>query len=955
MVEFENCRRELEELYRQEEIMWRQRSKALWLKEGDKNTKYFHAVASMRKQRKGIVGIKNEAGLWFSDPLQMEAEFTRYFRNIFTSDTHTMTSIEKVVECLDNRITEDMRLVMDAAYTPEDIKQAAFQMQGDKAPGLDGMTPLFFQKCWHIVGQDVISLALAFLNEGQSLPDINHTNIVLIPKVSSPESPKDFRPISLCNVVFKIISKALANRLNMFLSDIIGDNQSAFVPERMIFDNAMIAFETIHHMSNKRGGRKAYMTLKLDLSKAYDRVEWDFLKLACIKWVSLINGFHRGDIKGVSVSRSAPCVSHLFFADDSILFLRAKESECKNIVNILKDFGIASGQQVNIDKSSIFFSANTPVRLQADIMNSLGVHKILDKDKYLGLPIMIGRSKVREFRYIKDRLIQCVQRWSSKLFFIAGKAVMIQSVAQAIPVYLMSIFRFPKSFIQELNGVIAKFWWGDTDNRRLIHWKSWESLCVSKADGGLGFRDFEAFNLSLLAKQCWRLVQNPNPLCFRILRAKYFPSGLFLSATLGSNPSFLWRNNPPSYAPRPRDGIVKMPMKVAELMDFDSRSWREEKLLELFCIDDVFKIMCLPIPRVSARDSLVWNVTDLGDFSVRSAYYVACKILRNEESQIENRDSVWKLIWNANVLPKMKFFIWRVVLNILPLKTALIRRGLDIDDFCNTCGGREVSAFHVFFECPLSKRVWELSAPWVEPCISDWDGECEFWSYFLSKAARVGCLDKVMCFMWLLWQNRNSCVYDQTCHMPGALTAAGEHMLRQTHGLSPSSQIQFGSGSRRLARLHPPPHGMVKINVDAYFSEQEGVAGLGVVIRGFNGDVMVSASRELLFVSSPLYAEVHALLFAFELALEWDVTNCVIESDCLIAIKEIKSSKPCWWDGGNLIYEIRDLALLFDECVFAHVNREANVLAHRLAALRVNCVWSGCLAPGVCNPNSSHQ
>ena len=98
-------------------------------------------------------------------------------------------------------------------FRSEEVKVALFQMGPTKAPGLDGMNALFYQKFWHIVGDDVVSAVLDFLNNGNMLPEINHTNIVLIPKVKDPENMSNFRPISLCNVIYKIISKVLANRL----------------------------------------------------------------------------------------------------------------------------------------------------------------------------------------------------------------------------------------------------------------------------------------------------------------------------------------------------------------------------------------------------------------------------------------------------------------------------------------------------------------------------------------------------------------------------------------------------------------------------------------------------------------------------------------------------------------------------------------------------------------------
>ena len=142
-----------------------------------------------------------------------------------------------------------------------------------KAPGQDGMSALFHQKFWHIVGTDITNAVLDFLNTGVMLPELNYTHIVLIPKVKSPEKMSDFKPISLCNVIYKIISKMLANRLKLILPQLISPYQSAFVPGRLITDNVLVAYETLHAMHGQKKGKKCAIALKLDISKAYDRVE----------------------------------------------------------------------------------------------------------------------------------------------------------------------------------------------------------------------------------------------------------------------------------------------------------------------------------------------------------------------------------------------------------------------------------------------------------------------------------------------------------------------------------------------------------------------------------------------------------------------------------------------------------------------------------------------------------
>ena len=135
------------------------------------------------------------------------------------------------------------------------------------------MNALFYQKFWHVVGDSVTVIVLDFLNSGNMVPDINHTNIVLIPKVKNPEKISDFRPISLRNVIYKIISKVLANRLKQVLPHVISPTQSVFVLGRLIMDNVLVAYETLHTMHCRKKGKKRSLALKLDISKAYDRVE----------------------------------------------------------------------------------------------------------------------------------------------------------------------------------------------------------------------------------------------------------------------------------------------------------------------------------------------------------------------------------------------------------------------------------------------------------------------------------------------------------------------------------------------------------------------------------------------------------------------------------------------------------------------------------------------------------
>ena len=204
---------------------------------------------------------------------------------------------------------------LSADFIAWEVQKAINEMAPLKAPGPDGMPPLFYQHFWSTLGNDVSQFVLHFLNSATLLEHLNHTFISLIPKNKSLEHASNFRPISLCNVLYKIFSKVLANRLKKILPNIITENQRAFTKTRLISDNILVTFESLHSMQ-RHGGKENYMAIKLDMSKAYDRVEWPYLEsvmrrlgftkkwiklmMLCVKTVSysiLVNGEPKGLIK----------------------------------------------------------------------------------------------------------------------------------------------------------------------------------------------------------------------------------------------------------------------------------------------------------------------------------------------------------------------------------------------------------------------------------------------------------------------------------------------------------------------------------------------------------------------------------------------------------------------------------------------------------------------------------
>jgi hypothetical protein len=214
-------------------------------------------------------------GVQWHDNQHIHDTFISYFTDIFSSDKPII--LQHSLDVIKNRVPRMMQDELSADFTPGEIVDAMKSMKSTSSPGPNGLPALFYQTYWQLIGTDVIQLALHILNHEGDPSVINKTYITLIAKINNPTTPSDYRPISLCNVILKIITNTISNRIKKVLPTIISDHQSAFMSNRLITDNILVAFEAFHKINNTHNSRKGLVGIKLDMAKAYDRIEWTFL------------------------------------------------------------------------------------------------------------------------------------------------------------------------------------------------------------------------------------------------------------------------------------------------------------------------------------------------------------------------------------------------------------------------------------------------------------------------------------------------------------------------------------------------------------------------------------------------------------------------------------------------------------------------------------------------------
>ncbi|GKA24782.1 hypothetical protein Tco_0710815 [Tanacetum coccineum] len=574
-----------------EEMFLRQKAKIDWLREGDSNSAYFHKAVKSRVSRSRIDVVSNSDGVLFENEHVPEAFVAHY--EVFLGHPSTVSDVimtDLFLTRLDvNNANDIIRMVSDT-----EIKNAMFSMGNEKSPGPDGFTAAFFKEAWEIVGKDVILAVHEFFINGKLLKKMKHTIIALIPKVSPPVRVNDFRPISCCNVLFKCISKIIANRIKSSLKVLISPNQSAFVPGRSIADNILLTQEIMHNYHLNHGTPRC--AFKVDIQKAYDMVDWCFLRkilmgfgfhdrmfvdYECVTTTSFsicVNGSLHGYFKGKRGLRQGdPLSPYLFtlvmeilsliikrrvresdvfayhryfsklelvnlcFADDLFLFAHGNTNSARVIMESLEKFKIVSGLVLSLPKSTAYF-CNVTNHVKMSILQILPFEEGRLPVKYLGVPLVSSRLIYKDCKELFEKVQHRVDDWKNKSLSIAGRLQLVNSIIGLLHVFWASVFMLPTRILLDIEQIMRGFLWCNGKLRSGKAKVAWEVVCLPKDEGGIGIRRLDTFNKPLMTTHVWKLLTRKESLLVQWIHAYKLRGRSFWDVPYRGNMSWGWRN-----------------------------------------------------------------------------------------------------------------------------------------------------------------------------------------------------------------------------------------------------------------------------------------------------------------------------------------------------------------------------------------------------------------------------
>ncbi|PKU64842.1 Putative ribonuclease H protein [Dendrobium catenatum] len=795
-----------------------QRAKARWLSNGEDDLGFLYARIKSRGNHNRISELTTTDGT-FSTHKEIAIAAISYFKNLYNTPTPCCPYLSNLPAGA--TIPPHLILPLIASVTNEEIKTVVFSGPNASSPGPDGFTFSFYKKSWEVIGLYVCNAVKHFFSMGTLPPAAKATAIALIPKHSHASNISDYRPISLCNVLYKIIAKILANRLKEVFPFIIHKSQSGFISNRIASDNIVLAADILRTFNAVKA--KKIFCAKLDIKKAFDTVSRDFLIQRLflkgfpeqfINWIKgcildtpfsvningSLEGFFKsssglrqgcslspllftvvmdafscmldeGEFKGISCGNMD--FNHLLYADDVLVFGEASLLNAKTLKDALNSFAASSGLCINDSKSSVLFSTNTINAM--DISTLLGFSLADQSFSYLGLPISIKNLTATHFQPLLSKLSTLLAGWKVKFLSFAGRIQYLKFTIANIIAYWIRGAILSKSCCKIIDRLCSRFLFHGSSIEKKLHLISWKKTCLPTELGGLGIPSIQSLSFGFSCSFIWRFFSQ-NSLTVDWLRQKYLSPFKPPSPKASKYWSFTC-----STATKLKPFLKFVVTRENCSLDAIWDPWINGST--------VSELLHISNSKFIAVQNFVyegyWQLSG-SMLSGISHYINSIPILQQSNGCVEwvgsgkpsfktfrklffvefEKVSWASFIWHKRFALRYSSYGWLAVCDGLKTADILRSRNIITGSTCHLCGKEDESILHMFFTCEFSFGVISALLPSLG-CFLFRPSLLQSFEFFddmqhLDRQDKNFCFLVICCSVYFLWRERNVRCFEGT-------------------------------------------------------------------------------------------------------------------------------------------------------------------------------------------------
>ncbi|KAL9293991.1 putative RNA-directed DNA polymerase [Arabidopsis thaliana] len=576
---------------------------------------------------------------------------------------------------------------------------------------------------------------------------------------------KDYRPISCCNVLYKVISKILANRLKIILPKFISSNQSAFVKDRLLMENLLLATEIIKDYHKETVSPRCAM--KIDISKAFDSVQWGFLTTTLqaldfpevyINWIKVcistasfsvqVNGelagyfgSERGFRQGCSLSpylfvicmnvlskkidKAASdkridyhpnCkklnLTHFCFADDLMVFVEGNKKSIENTLEVFEDFAIHSGLKISLEKSTLYM-AGLQEHQRDEILQQFPFEYGSLPVRYLGLPLLTRRMTSSDFLPLLEKIKSQISSWSTRTLSFAGRLQLLSLVTFSLTNFWIAAFRLPKACIKEIDKLCSAFLWSGPSLNPKKAKVAWSEVCTPKQEGGLGLRSIDEANkvqkYLIRDGSFWSIKGNTTRgswMWHKILKYRGIAKQFYrVEVNNGYLTSFWfdeWCSMGCLYDKLGERGFVDLGISKTCTMGEVMESRRKRHHRNPVLNLIEEELSNQKLKRNGDLDTVLWKG--------KNDHYRNTFMTKETWSQIRTaKQSMEEYggIWFPHSTPKYSFITWLAMRNRLSTGDRMLKWKGNANAKCVFCNDLEETRDHLFFSCPYTYQIWE--------------------------------------------------------------------------------------------------------------------------------------------------------------------------------------------------------------------------------------------------------